>query len=210
MPDVFAYLLRRGPRKQSARVLDREDDPASESAYSTSAEDKSPEAWLQFRLPLVSVASQARRFGAFRMHLRYAGQVVASFDARSDFTGARREANPECLLSIVRALSPCSLEIPLCHSIPRPALLLFCCFRHGSRAALDMRDGSFTHHHLSTWSLSLIRSQRFGFPSPADNVYEWIETYRKRCWSLGNLGAGATKTAGGRCKKLWGWRLHDL
>jgi hypothetical protein len=125
MPDVFAYLLRREPRKQSARVLDREDDPAYQICLLDICADKSPEAWLQFSLPLVSVASQARRFGAFRMHLRYSGQVVASFDARSDFIGARRKANPECLLGIVRALSPCSLEIPY---VTRFLDLLCCCF----------------------------------------------------------------------------------
>jgi hypothetical protein len=140
------------------------------------------------------------------MHLRYSGQVVASFDARSDFIGARRKANPECLLSIVRALSPCSLEMPLCHSIPRPALLLFCCFRHGSRAALDMRDGSYTHHHISTWPLSLIRSQRFASPVQRimyTNGSKHIENAAGVWETSGrgrqNLGAEAAKTGDGGC-----------
>lgn len=147
-----------------------------------------------------------RRAGStpFRMHLRYSGQVVASLDARSDFIGARRKANPECLLSIVRALSPCSLQIPLCHSISSTCSAAVCYFLHASCAALALGDGSYTHRHISTWPFSLIRSQRFGLPSPADNVYEWIETYRTRCWSRGNLGVEAAKTGDGgvTCEEL--------
>jgi len=59
-----------------------------------------PEAWLRLRLPVVSVAAQARRFGAFGMHWRYSGQVVASFDASSDFIGAEKR-----ILSVYLGLS---------------------------------------------------------------------------------------------------------
>jgi hypothetical protein len=133
--------------------------------------------------------------------LRYSGQVVASLDARSNFIGARLKTNPECLLSIVRALSPCSLEIPLCHSIPRPALLLFCCFRHGSRAALDMRDGSYTHHLFLLGPCLL--SAHNDSASPVQLIM-----YTNGSKHIENA-AGVWETWGGGCKN-WGWRLHDL
>jgi hypothetical protein len=55
--------------------------------------------------------------------------------------------------------------------------LLLCCFSRFPRSTRYAQR--IPHHHISAWPLSLVCSQRFGFPNPADNVYEWIETYPK-------------------------------